>query len=119
MNILEYWGKPRLSCDEHVTSKSNKQVRTLQVLSLYGHKIVCHNVLINLLSHTVHRKYLVEEKSANLANCELFALPIFTDTPKMYLAYALTSLFAKFFLASNFYLYGSPKFPVPNISYVR
>ena len=43
MNILEYWGKPepaRLSCDQHVTSINNK-TSALQVLSLYGHKIVC------------------------------------------------------------------------------
>ena len=33
-----------------------------------------------------------------------FLSPIFKDTPRMYLGYALTSLFA------NFYLYGSPKF---------
>ena len=37
-------------------------------------------------------------------------MPIFTDIPKMYLAYALTSLFSKFFLANSFYLYGLPKF---------
>ena len=31
-------------------------------------------------------------------------------TLKMYLAYVLTSLFAKIFLSNRFYLYGSPKF---------
>ena len=44
-----------------------------------------------------------------------FSSPIFTDTPKMYLAYTLTTLFAKFFLANSFYLYGLPNrqiFPV-------
>ena len=29
------------------------------------------------------------------------------------------SLFVKFFLINSFYLYGSPKFPPPNISHVR
>ena len=50
-----------------------------------------------------------------------FSSPIFTDTLKMYLAYALTvaSLFAKFFLTNSFYLYGSPKFPLPNIFHVQ
>ena len=43
------------------------------------------------------------------------SLPIFTDTPKMHLVYALTSLFAKIILLTNsFYLYG-----LPNISHVR
>ena len=50
----------------------------------------------------------------NLANRELitkFSLPIFADTLKIYLAYALTvGVFNKFFLANSFYLYGLPKF---------
>ena len=54
-----------------------------------------------------HRKKLV-----NLVNRELFTKIFLTiiHTPKIYLGYALTSLFAIFFLASSFYLYGSPKF---------
>ena len=32
---------------------------------------------------------------------------------------AVYSLFAKFFLTNCFYLYGSPKFSLPNISHVR
>ena len=48
----------------------------------------------------------------NLVNHELcmylakFSLAIFTDTPKMYLADELTSLFIKFFFANSFHLYG-------------
>ena len=61
-----------------------------------------HQPQVSLLTNTPHRNYLAGEK---LANCELFAkiflASIFTDTPKMYLAYALTSLFAKF---PSFYL---------------
>ena len=40
-----------------------------------------------------------------------FSSPVFTDTPKMHFACALTSLFTKFFLTNSFYLYGLPKFP--------
>ena len=47
-------------------------------------------------------------------------LPIFTDTPKMYLAHALyCSLFAKCFLADRFSLYSLPKFPLPKLSHVQ
>ena len=58
--------------------------------------------------NTVQGKYLAEEKLANLANCKLylpiFSLLVFADTPKMYLAYALTVIYLP-----NFSLYGSPK----------
>ena len=74
---------------------------------------------------TAHRKILVEEKLTNLAIHELLAIifssPFFTDIPKMYLAYALISLFAKIFLANSFYLYmyGLLKFPPPKFSRVQ
>ena len=62
----------------------------------------------------------------NLANCKLFAKNFLTNIHRCmqnvcpYMAYALTSLFAKFFLVNSFYLHaGSPNFPQPNVSRVR
>ena len=37
-------------------------------------------------------------------------MPISTDAWKRFMVYALTCLFANFFLANSFYLHGSPKF---------
>ena len=42
-------------------------------------------------------KFWQGKKLANLENHELFAKPIFTDTPKLYLAYALTYLICQNF----------------------
>ena len=41
----------------------------------------------------------------NLANCEIFAKIFPTNIHKMYLRYALTSLFVKIFLVNSFCLY--------------
>ena len=62
---------------------------------------------------TVHGKILKGEKLVNLTKREVFtkiSSPMFMNTPKLHLTYALTSLFAKFIFANSFYLYGSPKF---------
>ena len=58
----------------------------------------------NFISDQIHG-----EKLVNLAIHQNFPRQ-YSDTLKMYVAYALTSLFAKFFLANSFYLCGSPKF---------
>ena len=47
-----------------------------------------------------------------------FSPPIFTDTLKMYLAYALTVTHSPNFLSNSFYLYCLPKFPLPNFFHV-
>ena len=50
------------------------------------------------------------EKLMNLVNCELFAKIFLIDIhryTKNVFAYALTSLFAKYFLANSFHLYSS------------
>ena len=62
---------------------------------------------------TVHGKVLKTEKLVNLTKHEVFikiSSPIFMNTPKLHLTYALTSLFAKFIFTNSFYLYGSLKF---------
>ena len=67
--------------------------------------------IANITQFTPTRVNFGREKLTNLANHELFALPIFTDTLKMYLAYALTvaySLNISSPIAFNC-TYGSPK----------
>ena len=63
----------------------------------------------------VHRKILMGEKLANLVNCDLFAKIFLTNihrcTENVFGICTDCSLFPKFFLANNFYLYGLPKFP--------
>ena len=67
---------------------------------------------INIKLPTIHGKYLAGEKLANLVNRELFANILFTTihryTENVFGICTDCSLFAKFFLADNFYLYGSP-----------
>ena len=61
----------------------------------------CAPGILTKLGHIYVRSYRTQEnfggeKLANTMNRELFAMPIFTDTPKMYLAYAaVCSLFGK------------------------
>ena len=59
-----------------------------------------------------------------LENCERFAKIFLTNIhrymEKLYCGICTDcSLFTKFFLANSFYLYGSPKFSLPNISCVQ
>ena len=66
-------------------------------------------------------KFLTGEKLVNLTKREVFtkiSSPIFMNTPKLHLTYALTSLFAKFIFANSFHLYGSPKFTYVQYVYV-
>ena len=58
------------------------------------------------LLDTVRRKYLAGEKLVNLANCA----NIHRYTETVFGICTNCCLFAKFFLANSFYLYGSPKF---------
>ena len=46
---------------------------------------------------TAHGEILVGEKLANLENLPKFSLPLFTDTLKMYVAYALTVTYSAIF----------------------
>ena len=55
----------------------------------------------------LHGKILVGKNWSIVNYSPKFSLPIFTDTPKMYLAYALTVAHHQIFL---FYLHGLPKF---------
>ena len=64
---------------------------------------------------TTHRKIVAGEKLANFENPALFAkisLPLFTDIPKMYLAYALTVTYSPMFSLPIplTCMYGLPKF---------
>ena len=56
----------------------------MYLLAIYYYTVALRN-------SQVRKKVLAEEK---LANHELFSSPIFTDTPKMYLAFALTLVYS-------------------------
>ena len=71
--------------------------------------------------NTVHGKILVWEKLANLASYSpIFSSPLFTDTPKMYLTYALTVAYSpNFSLPIAFTCMVRRNFPPPIFSCVR
>ena len=75
------------------------------------------------LINTVRRKILMGENLMNLVNCQLFAKfssPIFTDTLKMYLTYALTvAYWPDFSLPIAFTCMVRQNFLPPNISRVQ
>ena len=85
-----------------------------------------------LVCHTHYFHYRTENFGREkLANHELFAkfsLPIFTDTPKMYLAYALTVAYLPNFSSSiaftcvvcqNFPVYGSWYLTIKTLQYLH
>ena len=61
-----------------------------------------------IILRTVHRKYIWQWKKQQIMSFSpKISSPIFSDTLKMYLAYALIH---QIFPTDSFYLYGSPKF---------
>ena len=84
-------------------------------IHMYVPMFVCTHICIYIYMYVyiVHRKILAGEKLANLVNCELFAKfssPVFRYTENVFGICTDCSLFVKFFLTNNFYLYGLSKF---------
>ena len=78
-------------------------------------------VYISTVGYTIYEKYLQEifgrEKIGELwVICQNFPTNIYRYTENVFVICTACSLFAKFFLANTFYLYGLPKFSLPIIS---
>ena len=88
INICSYILQERLNRSLSLTKVAHFCVVKIVLLLLDLTTIECHDHLVS----TVDGKILAEGKLVNLMNRELFAKfssPIFTDTLKIYLAYAL------------------------------